>query len=69
MNLEVVYIGSFKCYKAFSFKMKKKKKKSPKKCDPLKNKNSSLGKRCKKDIEKGGKVKNGECKQFNNVKV
>ena len=50
LEVEVVYSVSFKCYKVFSLKMKKE---SPKRCEPPENnKNSSHGKRYKKDIEK-----------------
>ena len=51
LELEVGYSGSFKCYKMFSLKMKKKN--HHKDGSHLKsNKNSSHGKRHKKDIEK-----------------
>ena len=53
LELEVVYSVSFKCYKVFSLKMKKK---TPKRCEPLK-------KRDKKDIEKRGKMKNEKYKK------
>ena len=55
MEIEVVYSASFKCYKVFSLKMQKE---SPERREPSKNnKNSSHGKKYKKDIEKGGNQK------------
>ena len=53
MELEVVYSGSFKCFKVFSIKMKEG---SPKRCEKiiryLKNKNSPCDKSYRKDFEK-----------------
>ena len=50
MKLEILYSGSFKCYKVFSLKMKKR---NTERCEtPKNNKNSSQRKNDKEDIEK-----------------
>ena len=61
LELEVVYSGSFKCYKMISLKMIRE---YPKRCETRKNKkNSSYSKRYKKDIEKRGKRKKEKYKK------